>query len=180
MDVIRLGMTSHSKQSIADLLVNAKSPNLGISGPASRELLSRHVECSDHVQALIELLQNPNAAISDYAFRTIERIGSETVAELLAAYEHAKEQFKLTLMGLIAGIADFGDYMPLLQNELRNGGMECRIWAANCIGRKYNPDWPDDAIKSLDESVNILLSLQGDAEHWSQARITLRELGRLP
>ena len=169
-------------RSIPDLLDAAHSADLAVAGHACRELLSRPAECQNHIDRLIDLLQNSNAAIADYAFRTLERIGQPAVDPLIRTYGKSQGEFRRLLVGLIAGIARFDDYFPILQTEINDGEAECRYWAANCLGRSFNDDvdWPADAIELLDDAVEILVSLQNQPAHWTQARMTLKHLGKLP
>ena len=113
-------------------------------------------------------MRHPNAAISDLAFRTLERLGEKAVPHAIVAYQESNESFKIRLMGLIAEIANCDEYFPLLQDTFENGSPPCRFWAANCIGRKFdeNSNWPPDALNTLSESVGLLLSLQGDPALW--------------
>ncbi|MCA9131163.1 MAG: hypothetical protein KDB22_28965 [Planctomycetales bacterium] len=151
-----------SPRSIPDLLDAAQSPDLAVAGHACRELLNRPVDCQSHIDRLIDLLQNSNAAITDYAFRTLERIGQPAVDPLIATYVKSQGDFRRLLVGLIAGISRFDDYFPILKTEINDGETECRYWAANCLGRNYNDDvdWPPDAMKLLDDAVEILVSLK--------------------
>ena len=168
-------------RSIPDLFDAADSPDLALAGQACRELLNRHAECRYFIYRLIDLLQNSNATIADFAFRTLERIGQPAVDPLITIFGISQGEFRRLLMGLIAGIARFDDYFPLLKTEINDGEMECRYWAANCLGRNYNDsvDWSPDAMDVLDDADVILVSLQNLPEHWAQARMTLKHLGRL-
>lgn len=169
-------------RSIPDLLDAANSADLAVAGNACRELLSRPTECQNHIDRVIDLLQNSNAAIADYAFRTLERIGQPAVDPLITTYGKSRGKFRRLLVGLISGIAQFDDYFPILKTEIIDGETECRYWAANCLGRSYNDgvDWPPEAIKLLDDAVEILVSLKNQPAHWAQARMTLKHLGKLP
>lgn len=169
-------------RSIPDLLDVACSADLAVAGNACHELLTRPAECQNHIDRVIDLLQNSNAAIADYAFRTLERIGQTAVDPLISTYRKSQGEFRRLLVGLISRIARFDDYFPILKAEIHAGETECRYWAANCLGRNYTDDvnWPPDANKLLNDAVELLVSLQNQPAHWAQARMTLKCLGKLP
>ena len=174
-------MDSETPRTIPVLIAAAKSSDLAVAGIAFREILKRHPECHGFVEHLIELLGDSNAAISDYAFRTLERIGQPAVALLINEYHESNGKFRCLLMGLICEIAEYDTYFPLLKNEIENESGICQYWAANCLGRKFDDEsnWPHVGMETLNRSINILLSLRNDPEHWVQARMTLKRLGRL-
>ena len=171
-----------ASRSIPDLLVLAGSPDMAVAGSACRELLQRSAECHDYIPRLIDLLEASSVVITDLAFRTLERIGQPAVDSLVDRFHQSDAEFRRLLLGLISGVSRFNDYFPILESEIENGELECRYWAANCLGRNFNADvdWPPDAIKLLDDAVQILLSLRNQPEYWAQARMTLKHLGKLP
>ena len=171
-----------NSRSIPDLIAEAGSPDNSIAGSACRELLHRSSECHAYIPRLIDLLDSPSVAIKDLAFRTLERIGHPAVDLLVSRFGESQGRFRKLFLGLISATARFDDYYPLLHSEIKNGEFECRYWAANCLGRNYNDDvdWPTDAIKLLNDGIDLLQSLRNDPEHWAQARITLKHLGKLP
>lgn len=171
-----------TSRSIPDLLDLATSADIVVAGSACRELLHRSTECNNHINGLIDLLDNSSVVIRDLAFRTIERIGQPAVDSLVERFDKSDGEFRRLLLWLISGISRFDVYFPILESEIHNGDLECRYWAANCLGRNYTADanWPPEAIKLLDDATQILVSLRNQPEHWAQARMTLKHLGRLP
>lgn len=167
---------------IPELFKAASCDDPSVAGPAFRQILDRHVECHQHMPELIELLRSPNAAISDYAFRTLELIGEPTVLPLIQTFHRSNGRFRQLVMGLIAGAAKFEVYFPILEAELERGEQSCRIWAANCLGRCYRADasWPPRATDLLNRAVEILFSTRHEPEFWLQARMTLKQLGKIP
>ena len=172
----------NTPKTILELLDAAESSDLAVAGRAGRELLNRHAECHDYMPRLLKLLQNSNAAMRDLAYRTIERIGPPAVSHLQTSSSESRGDFRRSLMSLITEVGHFDEYFPLLKSEIRDGEVENRNWAANCLGRKFNDDadWPTEALELLDEVVELLFSLRGQPEFWLQARMTLKHLGKLP
>ena len=61
--------------------------------------------------------------------------------------------FRCHLLSLISTLGDFDAYFPLLKAELLGESEESRYWAANLLGRVYEPDrtWPDYAMVTLED-----------------------------
>ena len=166
------------RRSITELFDASNSSDLSVVGQASREILERSSECVHYVPELVELLGHSNAAISDQAFRTIQRIGQPAFAVLKESFDESDGELRRLLMGLIAETGTHEDFLPILKFEIENGNHDCRFWAANCLGRQYNDKWPNETMELLDTAVNILFASRDQQDQWTQARITLNHLGR--
>lgn len=169
-------------RTIPELLDAADSSDIVMAGCACRELLNRHAECHGDIPRLVELLQHRFAPVRDLAYRTIERIGDPAVGHLLTSFSESSGDLRRLLMGLISAVGRIDELIPLLASEIHNGQGENRIWAANCLGRKFDTDseWPTEALELLDEAVELLFSLREQPDYWPQARMTLKHLGKIP
>jgi hypothetical protein len=170
---------------IADLIATSHNDDPLVAGPAAHEILRRSADCIPHIDAVVANLDYGNAAIEDFAFRTLERIGSPVAPAIVSRLENATGRLRMYLISLLPIVADFDTYFPLLERELNAADDDRRFHAANCLGRSYNDgqDWPPVAMETLRQAVDLLRTARREElrnQYWSQARMTLNHLGLIP
>ena len=173
------------KKPIADVLDDAIHRDSSVSGPACREVLRRASECQAHLPILLIILEHPNAAISDCAFRTFEQIGDAATPILVDAFPASNGRFRSDLLSLLSLLGDFDYVFPILAGELLCDIDERRFWAANCLGRRHTPEsgWTEQQSACLKYATDLLLSTRSVPQYrnyWLQARMTLKHLGVIP
>ncbi len=170
---------------ITVVLDDAIHQDPSISGPACREVLRRTSECLPYLPLLLRNLEHPNAAISDCAFRSFERIGNPAIQILIDAFPSSNGRFRSDLVSLLSTLGDFDYVFPLLAGELQQDSDDRRFWAANCLGRLHDPEciWTEQQSECLMYATDLLLSTRSVPQYrkyWFQARMTLKHLGVIP
>jgi HEAT repeat protein len=152
---------------------------------AYREVLRRASECQPYLPVLLRILEHPNHAISDCAFRTFEKIGNTATQILIDAFPASNGRLRSDLLSLLSTVGDFDCVFPLLAHELLCENDERRFWAANCLGRLHTPDsnWTETQSACLKYATELLLSTRSVPQYrkyWHQGRMTLKRLGVIP
>lgn len=167
---------------IQELIAESSSPDDLIAGPAGLQLLRRSEECRPYVSELLRNLQRNNAALAEYAYLTLADLIDVAMPQIEAELSGATGAYRKYLLGLASICSDFRTAYRILKDELDNGNEASRNWAANLLGRRFEPgdDWGPDASGTLNHCIEMLLATQCEPDahqYWSDAYITLKHLG---
>lgn len=175
---------AQARNSIPELLRVLAEADSAAASSAGRALLDRKDECIPHLDEVVRLLGHRSAAIADFAYVILKRIGEPAGPSMIAAFGSATGDCRSHLLALLAGVGDLETILPILVGELKGDSEAMRFHAANCLGRRLGTgdDLPDQAVEALRESVQLLRSTKDDPrlqKYCAQARMTLRRLGIL-